>query len=124
MEFKDEAVAQVVKAASEGDGYRAAISQVTSDNSFVGGQWFWHVSVGGVMAVNANGIVPTRQQAEEACAAVLNLLRETHALVEEAVAEIRDPTQSAVCGSCDGSGEGSADGTRCSTCKGMGEVAA
>lgn len=27
-----------------------------------------------------------------------------------------------ICGSCNGSGEGRADGTRCRTCKGRGEV--
>lgn len=36
--------------------------------------------------------------------------------------EIEPEDHMAYCSACNGSGEGRADGTRCSTCKGRGEV--
>lgn len=125
MEFKVTSVQHTVDALSEGtvDGiaYRASVHQYGPESESCAGKWHWMLSVG---ALTASGILPAREQAEQACRESLVLLHEADELIGEVVDGIRDPQTSATCGSCDGSGEGSADGTRCSSCKGMGEVAA
>lgn len=120
MKFTDGQIERTVDAVSEGDGYRAGLHEYGSDAGSCAGKWHWRMEVG---AVVASGILPTRAMAEQACRDSLEILRETNGLITDLVAEIKDPQTSGTCSSCDGSGEGRADGTRCSTCKGIGEVA-
>lgn len=119
MEFKGGKAEVLERATAEGEDYNADIRQYGKDSSACADQWYWGLAV---KDVRVSGVLPTRAMAEQACRDSLEILRETNALIADLVDGIRDPQTSATCGSCDGSGEGSADGTRYSSCKGMGEV--